>query len=783
MLPSKAKWNFINMNDNSFLIDDTLSSLTNQLLYQRKIETKEEAKHFLHPQLEQLHDPLSMHDMKKAVERVRDAVAKQQRILVFGDYDADGVSSTAVLVETLREMGAIVDYYIPNRFTEGYGPNEAAFRQAKEHGVQLIITVDTGIAAHHEANVAEQLGMDLIITDHHEVQETLPNAYAVVHPKCSSDYPFQELAGVGVAFKLAHALLEQFPKHLLDLVAIGTIADLVPLIGENRVLAYYGLQALTRSIRPGVQQLKEVCGIEGHMTEDDVGFSIGPRLNAVGRLQDAAPAVELLLTEENEEAAYLANQINALNEERKQIVADIAEEAEAMLQVAGTELPPVIVVAKEGWNQGVLGIVASRLVNRYDRPVIALTVDQEANIAKGSARSIEAFDLFTNCMEVRDLFTHFGGHAQAAGMTLPIENVDLLRDKLCEQADLQLTAEDFRQTLRIDSSLLLKDVCLQTIEEINALAPFGMGNPKPLFCLESYAPVEMRQLGSKLNHLKLKLREEDHELDAIGFGLGDLYPRISPHSPISIVGELSINEWNGRKKPQIMMRDVKVANRQLFDYRGNRHLQKVMKDVPTHNGIAIFFQPMTEKDDWVFEHVDAWEILDDDMVEEIPLEQVDHLILMDLPPSLHRLSIVLQKMTPHNIYACYYTEEAAFLNTVPTREHFKWFYGMLMKRKQFHLDREGPKLAQYKGWTYDTVKFIANVFSELEFVKIENGLITLHANPTKKDLTASTLYQSKQQHLHVEQTLYFSTYKQLKQWFDEQINGVFPLKEEVINES
>ncbi len=693
MLRSKAKWNMVQAEDSSITMDDSLSltPLTKRLLQQRGIVTQQDVQNFLHPQLDDLHDPMLMHDMNKAVERVRKAIDEQEHILIFGDYDADGVSATAVMMEALREMGALVDYYIPNRFTEGYGPNEEAFRNAQSEGVSLIITVDTGIAANHEADVARELGIDLIITDHHEVQEKMPDAYAIVHPKCSTDYPFQELAGVGVAFKFSQALLGDFPKHLLDLVVIGTIADLVPLQGENRVLASHGLKALSRSIRPGIQALKTVCSLNDQMTEEDIGFAIGPRLNAVGRLQDAYPAVELLLTDSDDEAKQLAEYIQNLNKERQKIVSDIAKEAETMLDAQSGEMPSVIVVAKEGWNQGVLGIVASRLVNRYDRPTIVLTIDPETKTAKGSARSIDAFDLFTNCMEIRDLFTHFGGHAQAAGMTLPEENVALLRQSLSRKVDEQLEPEDFRQVYTIDSAINVDDITLNTIQEVNQLAPFGMGNPKPLFMIDRQAPVEMRQIGSQLNHLKLKFREGSTELDAIGFGLGDLYEKMSPQSQLSVVGELSINEWNGTSKPQVMMKDIRVDDWQLFDRRGNRKLQQSLESIQGQDVLAVFFEPIHEENEWVTEQFDFIELLDEEMFEDMPEDKVDHLLIMDMPKDLSYLGKVVRKMNPNNIHACYRTDDTAFLKALPNRDHFKWFYGMLLKRKQFHLKNEGPK--------------------------------------------------------------------------------------------
>lgn len=359
MLESKTKWEFLNEPNESIQLSD-YSPITAQLLTQRGIMTDETAKQFINPDLAALNSPEALSMIDKAALRVHQAIADQEKILVFGDYDADGVSSTALLLKVLQELNASCDFYIPNRFTEGYGPNEAAFKVAAEQGVKVIITVDTGIAAIHEAEVAKELGIDLIITDHHELQDELPDAYATINPKCSPDYPFQELAGVGVAFKFAERLLGYFPEHLLDFVAIGTIADLVPLVDENRVLAYFGLQKLTTTTNIGLRALKKLCKIEGNVTEENVGFLLGPRINAVGRLQDASLAVELLMTGDAGEATEIAEMIQTINEERQQIVSTIVEEAEQMINFSGEK--SVIMVAKEGWNEGVLGIVASRLV-------------------------------------------------------------------------------------------------------------------------------------------------------------------------------------------------------------------------------------------------------------------------------------------------------------------------------------------------------------------------------------------------------------------------------------
>ncbi|MFG6114214.1 single-stranded-DNA-specific exonuclease RecJ [Halobacillus sp. MO56] len=776
MLKSKMKWNFTyndNVDTEVFLEDLGISPLTRKLLWQRNITEPEMAERFLFPSLDHLHDPFLMEGMIEATERVRLAIERKENILVFGDYDADGVSATTVMVEALREAGAVCDFYIPNRFTEGYGPNEAAFRKAKENGINVIITVDTGIAAVHEATVAKELGIDLIITDHHEVQEQLPDAYAIIHPKASASYPFQELAGVGVAFKFAQALLGRLPKELLDLVVIGTIADLVPLQDENRVLAFFGLQAISQSKRPGIQALKNMCGIEGDLNEETIGFMIGPRINAVGRLQDASPAVELLLTEDYKQAEDLATLIDQLNKERQKIVSDIADEAEKLLEGEESgDNDSVIVVGKPGWNPGVLGIVASKLVRRFDRPAIVLGIDEETGEAKGSARSIDAFDLFVNCMKVRPLFKHFGGHAQAAGMTLKIENINELRYELNRLADEQLTPEDFTQSVDVENTIDIAELSLQQIKEIAKLSPFGMGNPKPLFHID-HAPKEIRQIGSKQNHLKFQFHKSGTQLDGIAFGMGDLYSDISPYSNVEAIGELGINEWNGRKKMQIMIKDLRIAEWQLFDYRGSKYIEKKLSGSNLDDHVALSFDGISQAP----LHLN---VVDKHSIMYYEEGQISGLVLLDLPSKLEDLGEIIEAVQPRKIYACYRIDDSAFFDKLPTREDFKWFYGMLMKHKTLDMNRGASKLASYKGWDKDTLEFISQVFFELDFVKIENGLISLHPSPSKKDLNDSDTYQLKQRRLQVEKKLYYSNYQELKSWFDQYMEQLdLAVKEEV----
>lgn len=749
------------------------------LLAKRKISTKAQAEDFLHPNLKNLYDPSLLSGVEKTKERINQAIDRGESILVFGDYDADGVSATAVLVEALRELGAMCDYYIPNRFTEGYGPNEQAFREAKNQGFQVIITVDTGIAAIEPAVVAKEIGIDLIITDHHEVQESLPDAYAIIHPKCSENYPFKELAGVGVAFKLAEYLLGYFPTQLLDLVVIGTIADLVPLVDENRVLAFHGLKAISQSSRPGIQVLKQACSIQGDVSEEDIGFLIGPRINAVGRLQTAYPAVELLLTEDLDEAEDIAAQINHLNQKRQQIVKDIAKEASLMVESSPDDNKQVIVVAKEGWNQGVLGIVASKLVRTYQRPAIVLTIQPEDGYAKGSARSIPAFDLFANGMHIKDQFLRFGGHAQAAGMTLVQENIDMIRESLNQLAVQQLQPEDYNEQLDIEESIDLNAIDIGLINDLNKLSPFGMGNPKPLFHVKA-KPFELRQIGSEQNHLKVTFRSENGQVAGVGFGMGHLFPAVSEHTEIETVGFLQINEWNGKKSPQLMMQDIAVNEWQLFDYRGSKLWAKQLDHLIENDTIILSFQTQVPPEKLIGIHLTAEGLKE--YAQQQDVSRFKNIVLLDLPNQLEQLQEVLTLLNPKNIFACYHIEEEHFMQSFPTRDDFKWFYGMLLKREQFNQKTEINMLSKSKGWKIKKIEFIIQVFSELEFVTIADGVIRPNTQIKKRDLTESNVYHQSIAQSEMEKVLYYSSYRELKKWIDSQMEQNSSVEEEITYE-
>jgi single-stranded-DNA-specific exonuclease len=783
MLKSKTRW-VVRKADQQLvetLVNELkITPLVASLLINRGLNTVDSARYFLFGK-EQFHDPFLLKGMDIAVNRIREAIERQEPILIFGDYDADGVSSTTVLMLTLRDLGANVQFYIPNRFTEGYGPNETAFRRASENGIKLIITVDTGISAINEAAIAKELGLDLIITDHHEPGPVLPEALAIIHPKLpDSVYPFRELAGVGVAFKVAHALYGEVPEQLLEIAVIGTIADLVSLKDENRLIAKKGLEKLKVTKNKGLKAILKVAGVDQqNINEETIGFSLAPRINAVGRLENADMAVELLLTDDPFEAEALAQEMDELNKTRQSIVNSITTEAiEEVERNYPTDSNSVLVIGKEGWNAGVIGIVASRLVEKFYRPTIVLSFDKEKGLAKGSARSIAGFDLFKNLSECRDILPHFGGHPMAAGMTLKLEDVSDLRQRLNNLANEQLTKDDFIPITTLDHQIKVDEINLSALGELNLLAPFGMDNPKPKVLISNVQISTMRKIGSEQNHLKVMVNDNGTNLDGIGFGLGPLVDHISPASKISIIGELAINEWNNIRKPQIFIQDVSVETWQLFDHRGVKRINSMVKSIPHEKrNYIIFNKEQLEKMDPALKSEVIF-IKDEAEAKGFDSHHAN-VVLVDLPPSKELLHHLFKGKRPARIYTYFHKENSDFFSTIPTRDHFKWFYGFLLKKGPIDIGRYGDDIAKHRGWSTETITFMSKVFSELDFVTINNGFITLNKQSQKRDLTDSITYQTKQAQYELERDLLFSSFQQLKSWFDQVIEESVTIEEAI----
>ncbi len=540
-----------------------VSPLMAQILINRGIFTAAAAKDFLDVSLAGLHPPMLMRDMDKGVELAARALETKQKILVYGDYDVDGVTGTTLLVTVLRRLGGEVDYYIPHRLDLGYGLHTKALQQARENGVGLVITVDCGIS--NAAEVAESLaggGPEIIITDHHEPPAELPPAAAVINPKRHDcNYPFRELAGVGVAYKFALALLEKQacpvdPGEYLDLVCLGTVADIVPLYGENRILVKHGLDKLARFERPGLKALYQICGLKNETPGTrEVGYILAPRLNAAGRLGDAGTAVNLLLSEDLESALELAAELIRNNQTRQELESVALGEALGILDgEPSLAADRVLVLASANWHPGVIGIVASRLVDRYHKP--ALLFACAGDRGKGSARSVKGFDLMPALEYCSGSLLEYGGHSMAAGISIETAQIDRFRVLINEYAAEVLDSGKLPDILELDALVSLRQVTHELVNEIEMLQPYGHGNPSPILGTSSARLLQCRGVGKNEAHLKIKLGENQTNIDGVGFNLGKYVDELAAGKDISVAFTPTINEWQGRSYLQLKINDL-----------------------------------------------------------------------------------------------------------------------------------------------------------------------------------------------------------------------------------
>ncbi|HYZ89724.1 MAG TPA: single-stranded-DNA-specific exonuclease RecJ [Myxococcales bacterium] len=565
-------------------------------LWARGLRQAEEAARFLAPRLDQLPDPFALKGIESAVARVVRALETRETICVYGDYDVDGVTSTALLVSVLRAFARLapgggpparIDYYVPNRIVEGYGLNVDALRRLAQRGTRLLVTADCGVTAVAEIDAAARLGMDVVVIDHHtssQSAEALPRAVAILNPhQPGCPFPARELAAVGVAFHLLLALRRRLRdagwfagkrepnlREQLDLVALGTIADVVPLTGANRILVHFGLRELAQAGRPGIAALKSVAQIGASVTCADVGFKLGPRVNAAGRLADASVGVRLLLSEDPAEARMLAQELDRANAERQELQARIADEAAAKAEELGERR--ALVVSSSGWHVGVAGIVASRLVDRFHRPALVLC-EEDGGVAKGSGRSIDGFHLYEALAQCSEHLTRFGGHRHAAGVTLPTSAVAQLAESLEQIARERLDAEQLTPRLRIDAVLRPEEINLQLAAQLRRLAPFGCGNPEPVFVCDEMEALEVRKLPDRRadgpGHLKLRLgplqsgwtprvceSPERLPLDAIAFGMGPV--PLARGARLRAAFQVGVDSYFGEERVQLRIKDVKT---------------------------------------------------------------------------------------------------------------------------------------------------------------------------------------------------------------------------------
>ena len=543
-----------------------ISLVLANLLVQRGVKSFDEAKKFFRPSLDDLHDPFLMQDMDKAIERLEHALGDGEKILVYGDYDVDGTTAVALVYSFLKTLNADVDYYLPDRYKEGYGISTQGIDYAVQNNFSLIIALDCGIKSVDKITYANERKIDFIICDHHRPGEIIPEAIAVLDPKRNDcEYPFKELSGCGIGFKLVQAFAIKhdisFENLLLylDLVAVSTAADIVPVTGENRVLTFFGLNWLNANPRPGIQAILELTNVKKKLTVSDIVFIIGPRINAAGRMQDARQAVELLISANKEDALTEGKKTNDTNLERRSVDSSITEHAFRMIE--DDELhhsKKTTVLFHSGWHKGVIGIVASRLTEKYYRPTVILT--ESNGKATGSARSVKDFDIYNAIESCSDLLEQFGGHMYAAGLTMKLENVKLFREKFEDVVSSTIEEHMLVQQVEIDSDLKLGEITPSFFNVLRQFAPFGPGNMQPVFrSTEVWDTGYAKIVGT--NHLKFTVTQAGNSkiyFNAIGFNLGEYLPLINRKLPFSICYTIEENEFNGKVSLQLNVKDIEV---------------------------------------------------------------------------------------------------------------------------------------------------------------------------------------------------------------------------------
>lgn len=538
-----------------------ISQFLSKILVQRGINTFEQAKNFFRPSLSQLHDPFLMLGMDKAVNRLTDAVFNEEKILIYGDYDVDGTTSVSLMYLFLKQFSSNLEFYIPDRYSEGYGISEKGINHASDNNFTLIIALDCGIRAVDRAQQARKAGIDLIICDHHLPGDSLPDAFAILDPKqASCSYPFKELSGCGVGFKLLEAFCQQntIDKEklfqLLDLVAVSIASDIVPIVGENRILAFYGLKKLNESPSPGLKSLIEISGKKQTFSISDVVFTLGPRINAAGRLTHARESVNLLIGDAKETGKY-ADNLNTQNLTRREHDQNITAEALAMISTLDKDKKSTVLF-KEDWHKGVVGIVASRCIEHYHRPTIILTASNGK--ATGSARSVNGFNIHDAIAKCADLLEQYGGHRYAAGLTLPINNVATFARRFEEVVSESIEPDQLIPKVSIDTAISLQSITFKTQDIINQMAPFGPQNMKPLFSTSGVVMDHSPQI-IKQKHIKGLVREQDstQQFEFIGFGMADKKDLIVRGKPFDIAYHVDENNYLGEKSLILNLKDIR----------------------------------------------------------------------------------------------------------------------------------------------------------------------------------------------------------------------------------
>ena len=736
----KYNWIYPNYDENFIkeLESYSISKNIAKILNARNITDMTSVKKYFSDEYEEGYDPFLMHDMQKAVDRINEAIENEERILVYGDYDADGITSTVLLVETLISMGANVSSYIPNRFEEGYGPNKEAFTKIIDSGITLIITVDNGIAGVEEIDLANELGCDVIVTDHHKIQDTIPNAYAIIHPEHpEGNYPFKKLAGVGVAFKLAHALLEIFPDFLLDLVAIGTIADMVSITDENRIFVKQGLELINDDPRIGLKMLLELSGIDTKIDEQTVGFYIAPKLNSIGRMDSAKLGLTFLMAEEPVTARALAEQIEQYNIQRKQVTEDIVKDVISKIENSEKKQKNVIMVSGE-YHEGVLGIVASNIVEKYQKPVFIM--NEKEGVLKGSARSIFDFNIYVAMNKISDLFLAFGGHTLAAGFSFEKSNFEKIEEFLDNEFEEFKQNNDLKANKNIDIITSLEDISYQFLNSLDALKPYGMDFEKPTVLIENAMVLNKAYFGSEKQYLRLTIADEVGNLDCITFKDSVTFDKVEKNDIIDLLCNIDKNNFNGRTKLQAHIIDINIKE---FLFEDLRFINYDIANIDIN--CLKLSKHRDDKDNNFYQYKDLDSLID---------EEFEYIYLLDIPTSKEYLYKIINLKPKKVFLICEEKQVLSDVYLIDKNRLIKLFNLILStNNKQINVAQQLDKLLAILKTNVDSLKIMIQIFKELELINFVNNTIILNPDYKTVDLKKSSSFIRMENIFEVEKLL------------------------------
>ncbi len=745
-----------------FATEKNVDNIVAQLLIQRGITDNLEIESFLHSNVDELQDPFGLHDMDKALEIIDDAVQSQKKIAIYGDYDADGVTSTSIMKLTLQKLGAKPIFYIPDRFKDGYGPNMDRYKELADKGIDLLITVDNGVSGKDQIKYLKDQGIQVVVTDHHDLPKELPEADAIVHPTIpGSEYICPYLSGAGVAFKIADALLGDEALELIDLAAIGTVADSVALKGENRVIVSEGLRQMKQNHHVGLSALIKKCKIKvGDISEEDIGFKIAPRINALGRLDNASSGVELLTTGDETFAKEIVDETEDINARRQELVNSAFNDAQS--QIEAQKDNGVLVLKGNGWHQGVLGIVASRAMDQENKPVLATQFDENSGVMKGSGRSPEGFNLFTALDQYRDLFVAFGGHAQACGFSIEEDQLDKLTELLQQEPAKQDFDPQAPVVKQYDLDLKIADLNFDLIKKINRLAPFGMGNPKPVIKLANVGLSQVRSIGKDGTHLKAQVADQSHYVDAIGFGM---YQKSQDETTdvCDVYGELGINEWAGRKNLQLMLDDFQVSpaaqkvqelKKVYLDYRNKR----ISPEIINHFDDVVFFNE-------VYYEAAKRSKMQVNMVRYDENVDGKNILIYDRPHNLDLFKEFIKKNKSQHTALFFHTNLAnGYLK--PDMDKMKELLKYIYSHQNIQANQM-DLVAKYLNFEKNDVDFYLKVFFELNFVKMVNGFVEKADASQQRELIESQTFSKRLQRNDVEKILIESNFDDLLSWMSD----------------